>query len=177
MICEQQINRPLYHTKCSNNTVLKVKESMQKETIQSLSNTYSLEINKLEKINSNLLKLFGTKGTININYGVIDNNITIKYVEASAILPSKEYIPYCKAIHLLELIEKLDALYLLFKNSSNESKSSPQNIIDLIEANEIKDPRLSIVKADILFLFTFLSTNQKLLTTDNHDTINEKNLH
>jgi hypothetical protein len=150
---------------------------MQKETIQSLSDTHSPEINKLEKINSNLLKLFGTKGTININYGVIDNNITIKCVEASAELPSKEYIPYCKAIHLPELTEKLDALYLLFKNASSESKSSPQSIIDLIESHEIKDPRLSIVKADILFLFTFLSTNQKLLNTDAHEYNDEKTLH
>ena len=117
---------------------------MQKHTIKSIAASYSNEINTLKKINNKFLKLFGTKGSININYGLNrENCLDITYVEASAELPTKEHLPYCKAIHLCELREKLDALYQLFKKVSVEEKSTPQKIIDLIESNEEKDQRLN----------------------------------
>ena len=140
---------------------------MQKHTIKSIAASYSNEINILNKINNKFLKLFGTKGSINVNYGLNrENCLDITYIEASAELPTKEHLPYCKAIHLCELREKLDALYHLFKKVSVEEKSTPQKIIDLIESNEEKDPRLNIAKTDIIFLFSLLSTNKSMMNFD-----------
>ena len=53
----------------------------------------------------------------------------------------------------------------IIKPDAMKSKYSGK-IIDLIESNEEKDPRLNIAKTDIIFLFSLLSTNKSMVNFD-----------
>lgn len=153
-------------------------KASQLEIEQGMSETFKQEMAHIRDQSNALLKLFSISGGININCRLDgDKNTIVNFIETTIQLPSKEYVPYCKAIHIEELKDKVEALYLLFKNAPKDSKRSPQAIIECIESNAKTDPRLEIVKTDIIALFTRLAVSQNILFESPDDLSEERILH